>query len=130
MRSVFLATALFREHVLNGDCDMDRGSMLVYLRHIGVRHYACTGCRVVALRKPGGLCACGTRWNVGGGEQGARVVARDGLDPAGMDGRVWYATRDFTTTLFGVDMDEAVEHRYRALDKVLAYFAGAGRNAE
>ena len=42
----FSSTALFREHVLNGDCDLDRGSMLVYLQRIGVRHYACTGCQV------------------------------------------------------------------------------------
>ena len=79
---------------------------------------------VVALRKPDGLCACGTRWNVGGGEQGARVVARDELDPADMDGRGWYATRHFTTTLIGVDVEEAVEHRYQTLDRVIAYCAG------
>ena len=39
-------------------------------------------------------------------------MARDELDPAELDGRGWYAPRHFTTTLIGVDVEEAVEHRY------------------
>ena len=51
-------------------------------------------------------------------------MARDEIDPADMDGRGRYAPRHFTTTLIGVDVEEAVEHRYQTLDRVIAYFAG------
>ena len=119
----FSSSALFREHVLDGECNVDRSSMLVYFQRVGVRHYACEGCEVVALRRPNGVCTCGTVWRVHGDKHGELAALAD-LDPARVDGRGWYAPRYFTAVLQGVNVDEAVEDRLQTLYKILAYFSG------